>query len=555
MIPNNIARNHILKAIQEIDRAGIPKGRNSKKFKLVFDEKAYPPKYVISLANKYANGEELEPSDFGGGRETNDYLGRLGFEIVENFPSAKQLSKPLNRRKRKVQSGVSHNERCPECKQTIEKMLRKIYGEVKSNYKFEVGVLPEDFIDSRFYHEIKDIFLTLKEYRGHEDFVRASNLPRVDFYVPKPGFIVEFDESQHFTDCRKESLLKYPDTLEIGFNANKWIELCEKIDAKDNDPPYRDEQRAWYDILRDFLPTIKQLLPTIRLFSKDFRWCNLNPEVQSDIKKFKALLGGRKPQWLIEVKEDPNPSLARIVIAGEWNGDVNTSKKLLQEVCDKWPKGKRVDCLITCGAFQCDLLIDEELRKKLLACTDFITIGIDSQKDKISLSNVSIKQLHVELVALVDLKAKRYFWTGKSYPTTGQENGLVRFQDLRTHFVELPFGKVMILGCHDLNLLIDRGKKTKHITWRKSLKRGFQELAKEEKPNYILQHPHTTDSKQIWSAAWGAGKKLLPTVEKYVSAGRYYNPENPGCERSKLNDVLIKTKFGNTIDFIVSIEE
>lgn len=289
----------------------------------------------------------------------------------------------------------------------------------------------------------------------------------------------------------------------------------------------------------------------------------------------------------IEVKEDSNPSLARIVIAGEWTGDVNITKQLLQEVCDKWPKGKKVDCLITCGAFlnfdwpqsltdvgdnkypnetalnlliseakrQCDLLIDEELRKSLLACTEYITIGIDSYKDKISLSNVSIRQLHVELVALLDLRSKRYFVTGKSYPTTGQENGLVRFQDLSTHFLELPFGKVMILGCHDLNLLIDRGKKTKRMTWRKSLKRGFQELAKEEKPNYILQHPHTTDSTQIWSAAWGAGGKLLPTVEKYVSAGRYYNPENPGYERSKLNDVLGKTKLGETIDFIINIWE
>jgi len=189
---------------------------------------------------------------------------------------------------------MPHTERCPACKQTIKEMLRKIYGEVKSNYKFEVGVLPEDFINSQFYHEIKEIFSSLKEYRGHEHFVRASNLPRVDFYVPNPGFIVEFDESQHFTACRKESLLKYPDVLEIGFNANKWVKLCEKIDAKDNDPPDRDEQRAWYDTLRDFLPTIKQLLPTKRLFSKDFRWCNLNPEVQSDIIRFKTLVEGRE---------------------------------------------------------------------------------------------------------------------------------------------------------------------------------------------------------------------------------------------------------------------
>jgi len=190
----------------------------------------------------------------------------------------------------------SHNERCRECKQTIERMLRKIYGDVERNYKFDIGTLPEDFKESLLCYKIMEIFSALKKYRGHEDFVLISNLPRVDFYVPNPGFIVEFDESQHFSACRKESLLRYPDTLEIGFDVNRWINLCEKIGAKDNDPPYRDEQRAWYDTLRDFIPTIKQLNPTIRLFSKDFHWCNLNPEVQSEIKKFKALLEGRKPE-------------------------------------------------------------------------------------------------------------------------------------------------------------------------------------------------------------------------------------------------------------------
>jgi hypothetical protein len=33
--------------------------------------------------------------------------------------------------------------------------------------------------------------------------------------------------------------------------------LCEEINAKDNYPPYRDEQRAWYDTLRDFLASDK----------------------------------------------------------------------------------------------------------------------------------------------------------------------------------------------------------------------------------------------------------------------------------------------------------
>ncbi|MCD5409175.1 MAG: hypothetical protein LRZ87_00160 [Methanocellales archaeon] len=127
-----------------------------------------------------------------------------------------------------------------------------------------------------------------------------------------------FDESQHFTQPRKVTLNNYPADLKLGFDKERWIALCEKINAKDNNPPYRDEQRAWYDTLRDFLPSIRQLPPTIRLYSKNFRWCDLSPEVESDIKKFKILLEGRKPQWRIKVKEDTDPSLARIVIAGEW---------------------------------------------------------------------------------------------------------------------------------------------------------------------------------------------------------------------------------------------
>jgi len=42
-------------------------------------------------------------------------------------------------------------------------------------------------------------------------------------------------------------LERYPPSLELGFSREKWITLCNEINAKDNDPPYRDEQRAWYD--------------------------------------------------------------------------------------------------------------------------------------------------------------------------------------------------------------------------------------------------------------------------------------------------------------------
>ncbi|RUM33494.1 MAG: hypothetical protein DSY33_04300 [Archaeoglobus sp.] len=89
---------------------------------------------------------------------------------------------------------------------------------------------------------------------------------------------------------RKIALERYPSDLELGFNREKWIRLCEKINAKDNYPPYRDEQRAWYDTLRDSLPAILELKPTVRLFAKDFVWCRLNPDNPKDVEKFKRMI-------------------------------------------------------------------------------------------------------------------------------------------------------------------------------------------------------------------------------------------------------------------------
>jgi hypothetical protein len=82
MIPENIKSEHILKAIEEAERSEIPRDRRSERYDLEYNKKLYPPKYVISLANKYANGNELDHSQFSGGDETNNFLKLLGFNIV-----------------------------------------------------------------------------------------------------------------------------------------------------------------------------------------------------------------------------------------------------------------------------------------------------------------------------------------------------------------------------------------------------------------------------------------------------------------------------------------
>ncbi|MEB2492941.1 HNH endonuclease [Peribacillus frigoritolerans] len=83
-IPKNIKTEHVLRALSEIDNHRIPDERNSTKFNLLYEGRYYPPKYVLTIANKYANGHELIPSEFSGGKESNSYLSDLGFEIISN---------------------------------------------------------------------------------------------------------------------------------------------------------------------------------------------------------------------------------------------------------------------------------------------------------------------------------------------------------------------------------------------------------------------------------------------------------------------------------------
>ncbi len=272
MIPPNIAREHVLQALEMIDSEGEPPGSKSRTYVLRHKQREYSPKLVVSLANKVANGEELDRSTFNGGKETNSFLVRLGFEIGSREPPTQS----------------PHNERCPECKRRVEEMLRKIYGDVQSNHSLGVPAKLEAHSGSDVYRQLEQIHQALEAHRGHRGFVRADRLPPCDFFVPDPGFVVEFDESQHFTVPRRLALQHYVPETQLGFPASKWIRLCEQIQARDNDPVDRDERRAWYDSLRDFLPSIEgDLLPTVRLYSKDEKWCDLSVDSEEDVESFR----------------------------------------------------------------------------------------------------------------------------------------------------------------------------------------------------------------------------------------------------------------------------
>ena len=77
-VPQNITKAHLLKALEQIDSLGVPKNAHSSTYDVVWEGKRYPPKLVVSYANKFANGEELPRSEFQGGRNT------LAFNLLQN---------------------------------------------------------------------------------------------------------------------------------------------------------------------------------------------------------------------------------------------------------------------------------------------------------------------------------------------------------------------------------------------------------------------------------------------------------------------------------------
>lgn len=82
-IPAFIRRDHILEAVQLIDREGIPRRYHSRGYCLVVTERHFPPKYTLSRAHEVATGTFLSTSEFYGGKESNEFLKRRLFRVDE----------------------------------------------------------------------------------------------------------------------------------------------------------------------------------------------------------------------------------------------------------------------------------------------------------------------------------------------------------------------------------------------------------------------------------------------------------------------------------------
>ena len=270
-----VLREHILAACQLYDDGSERPRRMARNTFLLVENRRYPAKHIRGLAYQLATGDRLNPDgDYSGGQETKRHLNELGFDVeykgvvhIGDNGLKKGSLGQADEQKRPRLITTGSTQRDPQ-KEALRRVLEDAFGLVETEARFDWLVVPDSTSMDRSLVKILD---ALTSYRSHAGFYRPGEPLRVDYFVPSQGLILEYDERQHFTIPRAIALSNYPSGIALRFDTRLWIRTCGEIRATDCSPCYRDEQRAFYDALRDIQAT-RNGMKVMRLKAGDVDW-------------------------------------------------------------------------------------------------------------------------------------------------------------------------------------------------------------------------------------------------------------------------------------------
>lgn len=265
-----VTADHVRQACDLYDAGAATPKRPAKSTFLVHNGKSYPAKFIRGLAYRIATGVELDPSkDFTGGEETARFFASLGLATSASAASAAATPLPPSPPPTAPTPVAPPSTRKYEPqKQALFDLLKKRFGTVECEAEFPWLVVPQQ---DQLKETLASIFQALQAMRGFSTFAGAGRSLRCDFYISSEKLIVEYDERQHFTLQRAKTLELYPQDISLEFDRQEWIKTCNSIKATDPNPPYRDEQRAFYDSLRDILAA-QNGYRLVRFRQGDFDW-------------------------------------------------------------------------------------------------------------------------------------------------------------------------------------------------------------------------------------------------------------------------------------------
>lgn len=129
----------------------------------------------------------------------------------------------------------------------------------------------------KHYSAIHKIFKLLNGDIVKNQTKRSVSLDCDAYFGGTYNFIFEFDELQHFSSARLQTIENYPEDLKLNYDLLAWKNLCQTHKNKaDNyrrtktstDFSFvggRTAQRAYLDCFRDFQAEVQGLNPTLRI--------------------------------------------------------------------------------------------------------------------------------------------------------------------------------------------------------------------------------------------------------------------------------------------------
>jgi hypothetical protein len=285
---SRVTLDDVRRACQMYDSGAAQPKRPARNTFLLLNGKTYSAKFIRGLAYRLATGVELDPNrHYQGGTETARFFQGLGLATQHgsaSVPAASDViakAAPPSPAQPVLPAPGQPSRSAPQRRQEPQKealatLLRLRFGAVEREAKFPwLKVPPPDQMDGA----ILAIYQALQGMRGYTTFASFEKPLRCDFFVPAERLVIEYDERQHFTVQRAKSLELYPPDLALGFDRQEWLTACRTTRATDPTPPYRDEQRAFYDSLRDILAA-RNGVRLIRLRHGTFDWTDPGAEAQ-----------------------------------------------------------------------------------------------------------------------------------------------------------------------------------------------------------------------------------------------------------------------------------
>lgn len=252
--PQNITKDHILRAVQLIKDKGITL-QKSTKFSVMIDDVLYPPKEVMRYAHEQMNGERIW--ERSGGEPTNKYLVNLGFDVTKS--TVDPIITLIDRYKYQLKTDRLKDE-------LYKWKLLKAFGgrpnlEAENLYDELVSI---DFNNLLYYNSIRVMkFLSAgktKEYKACLDLLFNEMTPlqdRITQFEKTIAFtynkMFPDEKVSHHHDERTISTLltyKYPDKYTF-YKASFYQKYCKLIGVT---PKKKNEKYVHYLILiRDLI--------------------------------------------------------------------------------------------------------------------------------------------------------------------------------------------------------------------------------------------------------------------------------------------------------------